>query len=74
MMGKIRSVKLTTGSHEGIYPITNLRFLEFHKSDVMNHYEGDNTKNSENSECVGKVRPTRIAATKAKNAIKDLYE
>ena len=40
----------------------------------MNHYEGDNTKNSENSECVGKIRPTRIAATKAKNAIKDLHQ
>ena len=38
--GEVRSAKVKTGSHEGIYPLTNLRFLEFHNNpSVMGHTE-----------------------------------
>ena len=69
---EVRSVKLKTGSHEGIYPVTNLRFLEFHKSGDLN--EAISVKDSEDPRVnVGMNRPTRSAATKARNAISQIF-
>ena len=75
--GEIRSVKLKTGSHEGIYPVTNLRYLEFHKPDDIEQDISNETVNSVNpvnSDNVGGKRPSRLAAIKAKNALSMINE
>ena len=64
--GEVRSVKVKTKSHEGIYPVTNLRFLEFHNPKFTNHSE-----ELEGSEVMPKARPKRAAAEKAINAMKN---
>ena len=64
--GEVRSVKVKTKSHEGIYPVTNLRFLEFHNPNVTNH-----TEELKGSEVMPKARPKRAAAEKANNAMKN---
>ena len=69
--GEIRSVKLKTGSHVGIYPLTNLRFLEFHNSGELNHKVVESVKDLAHSNGVSKMRPTRLAAAKANEALKD---
>ena len=55
----------------GIYPLTNLRFLEFHNSGEMDHKIVESIKSTANSDVVSKMRPTRLAAAKANEALKD---
>ena len=70
---EIRSVKLKTSSHEGVYPVTNLRYLEFHKSE-----ESEIPSNVKNSgicnDIVDKNRPKRTAAIKANMAMQQYFE
>ena len=55
----------------GIYPLTNLRFLEFHNSGELNHKVVESVKDLAHSNGVSKMRPTRLAAAKANEALKD---
>ena len=64
--GEVRSVKVKTGSHEGIYPLTNLRLMEFHNPSITSHNE-----QLKGTEAMPLARPKRAAADKAKNAMKN---
>ena len=67
--GEIRKVLLQVNNTQGIYPITNLRFLEAGKD---NDISGSNNTNSEIGENVSKpVRPLRQAAKVALTKIKE---
>ena len=57
--GEIRCVNVKTQASEGVYPVTNIRFLEFHEnpSGVIPAAQLCNSK--------GSLRPKRLAATKA---------
>ena len=57
--GEIRCVSVKTQASEGVYPVSNIRFLEFHEnpSGVIPAAQLCNSK--------GSLRPKRLAATKA---------
>ena len=70
---EIRSVKLKTSSHEGVYPVTNLRYLEFHKSDES-EIPSDVKNSGICNDIVDKDRPKRTASIKANMAMQQYFE
>ena len=65
--GQVRSVNLKTESNEGIYPLTNLRYLEFHKQCYVENATAVITNSNVPD------RPKRKAAQLAKESIKNSF-
>ena len=65
--GQVRSVNLKTESNEGIYPLTNLRYLEFHKQGYVENATAVITNSNVPD------RPKRKAAQLAKESIKNSF-